>query len=218
MINKYDNIFKIDTKETTYIIRISKFNHVLNDYYGAKINDTLNFDFSQEKYGCMAGTTVYYSEEDVSYVLDMLSSEITSVGKGDYKEPSILIDNGNDYILDLVYQDYKINSNIEALKVLPSPHSIDEELIIFLKDKHLEIYVELHYLIGYESNVIARNVIITNKMETPIHLEKVMSMNLEMVGKKFELVSLYGGWGFEGQKNSVVIDHGIYINDSKTGN
>ena len=218
MINKYDNIFKIDTKDTSYIIRISKFNHILNDYYGARINDTLNFDFSQEKYGCMAGTAVNYSEEDTSYVLDMLSSEITSVGKGDYKEPSILIDNGHNYILDLIYQDYKINSEVSPLKTLPTPHSIDEELVIYLKDKHLDIYLELHYLVSYNSNVIARNVIITNKMENPIHLEKIMSMNLEMVGKKFELVSLYGGWGFEGQKNSVIIDHGIYINDSKTGN
>jgi alpha-galactosidase len=62
----------------------------------------------------MAGTAVNYSEDDVSYVLDMLSSEITSVGKGDFKEPSLVIDNGNDYILDLVYQDYKINKESKS--------------------------------------------------------------------------------------------------------
>ena len=218
MINKYDNIIKIDTKDTSYIIRISKFNHILNDYYGGRINDTLNFDFSKEKYGCTAGTSVYYSEEDDSYILDMLSTEIASVGKGDYKEASILIDNGDDYILDLVYQDYKISDTSSTLNTLPSPHNADKELVIYLKDKYLDIFVELHYLVFYESNVIARNIIVTNKMENSIHLEKVMSMNLEMVGKKFELVSLYGGWGFEGQKNSVKIDRGIYINDSKTGN
>ena len=218
MINKYENIFKLDTKDTSYIIRISHFNHVLNDYYGARISDTLNFDFSREKYGCMAGTAVNYSEEDVSYVLDMLSSEISSVGKGDFKEPSLIIDNGNDYILDLVYQNYKINDNPKPLKTLPSPHSINEELILYLKDKYLDIYVELHYLVSYEANVITRNIIITNKMENDIYLNKAMSMNLEMVGKKFELISLYGGWGFEGQKRKVNLDHGIYIIDSKTGN
>ena len=218
MINKYDNIFKLDTKDTSYIIRISDFNNVLNDYFGARISDTLDFNFSKEKYGCMAGTAIYYSKEDVSYVLDMLSSEITSVGKGDFKEPSLVIDNGNDYILDLVYQDYKITSEPKALVTLPSPHSIDEELVLFLKDKYLDIFVELHYLVSYDTNVITRNIIITNKMETPIYLNKAMSMNLEMVGKHFELMSLYGGWGFEGQKAKVLIDHGIYINDSKTGN
>ena len=218
MINKYNNIFKIDTQATSYIIRISDFNHVLNDYYGARITDTLNFDFSKEKYGCAAGTAINYSEEDISYVLDMLSTEIASVGKGDFKEPSIIIDNGNDYILDLVYQDYAINDNPKPLSTLPSPHSLTEELVLYLKDKYLDIFVELHYLVSYEANVIARNIIVTNKMSSPIYLNKAMSMNLEMVGKKFELVNLYGGWGFEGQKSKVLIDHGIYINDSKTGN
>ena len=85
MINKIDNIFKIDTKNTSYIIRISHFNHILNDYYGGKISDTLNFDFSKEKYASQAGTSTNYSEEDTNYFLDMLSTEIASVGKGDYK-------------------------------------------------------------------------------------------------------------------------------------
>ena len=218
MINKYNNIFKIDTLNTSYIIRISDFNHVLNDYYGARISDTLDFEFSKEKYASMGGTAVNYSKEDPTYILDMLSQEVTSVGKGDYKEPSLIIDNGCDYILDLVYENYKINETFTKLQTLPSFSGELEELVLYLKDKYLDIYVELHYVIDYDSDVIARNVIIINKCQSPIHINKAMSMNLEMVGKKFELISLYGGWGFEGQKNSVVIDHGIYINDSKTGN
>jgi alpha-galactosidase len=39
MIKKIDNIFKLDSKNTSYIIRISKYGHILNDYYGAKIID-----------------------------------------------------------------------------------------------------------------------------------------------------------------------------------
>ena len=140
MINKYENIFKLDTKDTSYIIRISNFNHILHDYYGAKITDTLDFEFSKEKYASMAGTAVNYSEEDPSYVLDLLSQEITSVGKGDYKEASILIDNGNDYILDLVYQDYKINDEVKPLDTLPSPHNASKELVLYLKDKYLYTY------------------------------------------------------------------------------
>ena len=137
MITVLDNIFKLDTNNTSYIIRISSFNHVLNDYYGGKISDTLNFDFSKEKYASSAGTATNYSEEDTNYYLDMLSTEIASVGKGDYKEASILIDNGTDYILDLIYQDYKINETITPLNTLPTPHHADGELVLYLKDKHL---------------------------------------------------------------------------------
>ena len=157
MINKYNNIFKIDTLNTSYIIRISKFNHVLNDYYGAFIDDTLDFEFSKEKYASMGGTAVNYSKEDNTYILDMLSQEVTSVGKGDFKEPSLIIDNGKDYILDLIFQDYKINTTFTSLSTLPSPSRELEELVIYLKDKCLDIFVELHYLVDYECDVIARN-------------------------------------------------------------
>ena len=50
MITFNNNIFKIDTKNTSYIIRISRFNHLLNDYYGARIENDDNFEFSMEKY------------------------------------------------------------------------------------------------------------------------------------------------------------------------
>ena len=47
MIKKIHNIFKIDTLNTSYIIRISKYGHILNDFYGAKIIDENIFEFSK---------------------------------------------------------------------------------------------------------------------------------------------------------------------------
>ena len=61
MIKKIDNIFKLDSKNTSYIIRISKYGHILNDYYGAKIIDDEDFLFSKEKYSTPSGTAVSYS-------------------------------------------------------------------------------------------------------------------------------------------------------------
>ena len=65
---------------------------------------------------------------------------------------------------------------------------------------------------------IARNIQITNKCSNSIFLQKAMSMQLEITNKNYELINLYGGWGFEGQKNKIELGKGIYINDSKTGN
>ena len=165
-----------------------------------------------------SGTAVSYTLEDPTYVLDLLSSELSSIGKGDYKEPSLIIDNGQDFILDLIYVDYKINDTFTSLNTLPSMHGKLQELVIYLKDKVLDIYVELHYVIDEENDIIIRNIKVINKQENPIKLHKVMSMQLEMVNKQFEMISLYGGWGFEGQKSKVTLDHNIIINDSKTGN
>ena len=217
MIRKFDDVFKLDTRNTTYLIRVSKFNHILNDYYGRKILDE-SFDFSKEKYNAPSGTAVNYSEEDFNYVLDTLSLEISSPYKGDYKEPSLIVDNSRDFILDLVYLDYEIKDELTKLETLPSIKGKGEELIIHLKDKVLDIYVDLHYYVIEEDDVIGRNIVIKNKCKNDITLLKAMSMQLEMVGKNFSIVSLYGGWGFEGQKSEVKLDHNILINDSKTGN
>ena len=129
MITFNNNIFKIDTKNTSYIIRVSKFNHLLNDYYGAKIEHDENYEFSMEKYPTVGGCTISYDKND-HYCLDMYSSEVGSVGKGDYKEPSLIIDNGKDFMLDLIYQDYEINDKHKVLDTLPTPHGKLEELVI----------------------------------------------------------------------------------------
>ena len=217
MITFNNNIFKIDTKNTSYIIRISKFNHLLTDYYGKYIPSQENYEFSKEKYDTMGGCSVWYSESDVTYGLDSMSMEVSSVGKGDYKEPSLIIDNGNDFILDLLYVDYQINEATTPLDTLPTPHGNLQELVINLKDRYLDIHVSLHYLVDEDNDVIAKNVVITNKMENNIVINKAMSMQLELVNQEFTLVNLYGGWGFEGQKSKNTLGRGIFINDSKTG-
>ena len=134
MILFNNNIFKIDTKNTSYIIRISKFNHLLTDYYGSKIATQEDYEFSKEKYDTPGGCAVWYSESDNNYSLDSFSMEVSSVGKGDYKEPSLIIDNGRDYILDLVYVDHQINDKVSKLNTLPTPHGLLEELIINLNN------------------------------------------------------------------------------------
>lgn len=218
MIKRLDQYFKIDTAKTSYIISITKFNHVVNCYYGSRIDDEEDLDFTDEKYGAPEGTAINYSEDDYNYTLDMLSTEVSSIGKGDFKEPSILIDNGNNYILDLVYQGYEIKDDFDKLKTLPSPKGKLEQLTLHTKDLYRDIDVDLIYVVDETNDIILRRTLLRNRAEEPIYLEKIMSMQLEMVGKDFTITSLYGGWGFEGQKSSNKLDHSIFIIDSKTGN
>ncbi len=218
MIKKINNYFKLDTKNNTYIIYITKFKHVVCNYFGSYIQDEGELFFSNEKFNAPTGTSVNYSEEDYNYVLDNIALEVSSPLKGDFKEPSLIIDNGNDFILDLIYQDYEIHETDTKLKTLPSIKGSLNELVIHLKDYALNIYVDLIYVVDVENDIILRRTLIKNHMKSPIILNKTMSMQLEMIGKDYEIISLYGGWGFEGQKAINKLDHGIFINDSKTGN
>ena len=73
MIKKINNYFKLDTKNSSYIIFITKFNHVVCNYYGNYIFDAGDLFFTNEKYNAQTGTSVNYSEEDYNYVLYNLS-------------------------------------------------------------------------------------------------------------------------------------------------
>ena len=201
MIKVIDKVFKLDTKNSTYVFRVSPFGHLFSEYYGDYISDVDNFDFSKEKIVCPAGSSVIYDDEkDGNYTLDQYSLEVATVGKGDYKTPSIIIKTKEGYLLDLIYQGYEIHPNFKPLDNLPSPHGDMEELVISLKDKVLDIVVQLIYIVDEENDVIIRNTRIINHTDEKITIEKVASMQLDMVNHDFEMVSLYGGWGFEAQK------------------
>ncbi|MCQ2772206.1 MAG: alpha-galactosidase [Bacilli bacterium] len=217
MIKEFNNVIRLDTKNTTYLIRISAFNHILSEYYGDRLGEEDEFLFSMEKFDIPGGSAVAYDDSKPGYCLDYLSTEISSVGKGDYKDPSLIIDNGKDYVLDLTYKSHEINKTFTKVSGLPNPHGDAEELVIHLSDELLHINVDLHYVVFEDSDVIARRMVLTNRGDTKISINKAMSLQLDMVGKNFELINLYGGWCFEGQKSSNTLDHTLYVNDSKTG-
>ena len=218
MIKAINSVFKMDTKNTTCLIRVSEFSHILSEYYGERIDDEDDFLWSKEKYDIPGGCAVAYDESKPGYCLDFLSTEISSVGKGDYKEPSIIIDNGKDYILDLKYDSYEISDGITPINGLPSPHGEAQQLIIHLKDDVVGVGIDLIYATFEESNVIARRIIIKNNGTNKINILKAMSMQIDMIGKDFDMINLFGGWCFEGHKAINHLDHALYVNDSKTGN
>ena len=219
MIKKIENMFKIDTKDTTYLIRISPFGHLLNDYYGAYIPDCTDFEFSKEKISYPPGTNTIYEESDLSYSLDMLSLEIGTIGKGDYKEPSIHLKTKEGYVLDLRYRDFKINEkSLTKASGLPSFHDVDVELMVFLEDKEIGVEVVLRYAVFFESNVIARNISVVNGSKNSLEIIRAMSMQFEFTNDSHSLLSLYGCWGGEAKKSINKLNHTTYVIDSKTGN
>ena len=77
MITFKNNIFKIDTKNTSYIFSISKFNHLLHQYYGERIDDD-DLSFILFKNPTPYGTSVNYDDDqDENYSLDIFLLEFS---------------------------------------------------------------------------------------------------------------------------------------------
>ena len=218
MITCKDRLFHLKTKKTSYVLRINDISHLVLEYYGSRLDDFTDISPIMEKWPYAYGSSVIYDEaKDKACSLDLISLEVSSVGKGDYREPSIKVRSADGYVYDFVYLRHEVRRVVQALEELPSPRDADEELIIVLRDDYMKADLELHYVVFEDSDVIARNVVFINNADMSVNLEKIMSMQIDIVNRDFSLLNLYGGWISEAQKTIRKITPGIYLNDSKTG-
>ncbi len=218
MIHKFDQIFHINTKATSLIIRINENHHLTNEYYGSRLPLSESYEYVNEKIAFPYGTEVIYDEKHPSIALDQLRLEYGTHGKGDYREPAIILQTDKRQVLDFKYLGDEIIDAYPILEGLPLPHHPDQILRITLSDNIWKLRLDLFYGVFYESNVIARHVILHNDSDETVTIDKIMSLQLDLDNHDYELVNLYGGWGAENQQSRQKITPGIYINDSKTGN
>lgn len=218
MILFKDNVFYLETELTSYILRIDKTKHVVLEHYGTKVNNEINPQALFNKWSYGFGSQVVYDKSiDSKKCLDLSTLEISTTGKGDFNDPSLILKNKDGYIFDFLFEKYTISKDISKLNKLPTPHDGDEELIITLKDSYSNTIVELHYIVFEKSNVIAKNIIIKNLGNNELSLLKAMSSMIILNNDDYELISLYGIWSSECNKEISPIKHGQLIIDSKTG-
>jgi len=219
MITCKDNVFHLATDKTSYVMRVDAIDHLVLEYYGAHLGAFEDVTPIIEKWPYAHGNSVIFdAEKDKACSLDLISLEAATSGKGDYREPSLKLRGERGYVFDFIYDHHEIKTAIEPLKGLPSPHGADEELIVTLVDKCALATIELHYLVFAKADVIARNVVLINEGKNPIRIEKIMSLQLDILNRDFALINLYGGWISEANKAVRKVAPGIYLNDSKTGN
>ena len=219
MINKQENYFILNTKNLTYVMHINKVGYVIQDYFGDHI-EVKDVTALGLKEGFAKGTSVVVEEDiDPNFSANNQLLEYSFTQKGDYREPAIILkNNSRGYTFDFRYHDYKINNEIKDVETLPMPHDLDEELVIILKEANLNLYIELHYYISNNHDVITKNVVFKNEDNENVVLEKIASLQFDLINKDYELVNLNGNWISETHASSQKIHPGIYINDSKTGN
>ena len=221
MIRNIDKHFIIDTKSLTYVFHINELGLPLFDYFGDHIDlDKNSLSALGLKEACAKGTaTMQDSSINDSFSPDNNLLEYSFSQKGDYKDPAIIVSTeSRGYTLVFLYNKFEINHEIKPLEELPSPHHMDEELIITLKEVKKDLYLELHYLISNEHDVIVKNTTLINKEKEEVLIEKMASLQFDNLNKDYSLLNLNGCWMSETHATEQKIYPGIYINDSKTGN
>ena len=219
MISIKNNYIKLDTQNTSYIMHVSKTGHLLNLYYGRKIeivNDDISF--LDEKVVYPHGTTPFYNDEIAKgFTLDGVNQEYPTAGKGDYRESSLVIETKLGYVTDFKYDSARVEEEV-LLQDLPSCVNQKENLVITLKDEVLNLKLELIYGIYEDKDVITRSVRLINEDKETVYINKIASFNLDLSSDEFELINFNGAWILETHQSNKKLLPGIYVNDSKTGN
>ena len=218
MIHVTDLVFQLDTVATSYIFRVDKLGFVRHGYYGARLRVPSIYSFVFEKVAFPVGSSVLVDEaNDPTMSLDMTLLEYSTLGKGDYREPSIHIEHAQGYVLDFRYRSHQIIEGGITLDDLPSPHGADQTLIVTLEDKVIGLQYDLIYSVFEKANVILRSTILRNLSSKNVTLRKAMSFQLDMLNDSYDLKTTYGSWISENNQVRQTIRPGIYVNDSKTG-
>ncbi|MBR3768399.1 MAG: alpha-galactosidase [Clostridia bacterium] len=205
-------IFKLDTLSSSYIFKIYDENYLVHLYYGAKIPDYNLTDFEDRRmYASFSASNPNLLRTGFS--ADVYPLEIGCNGCGDMRIASLQIRNADgNASTDMRYVSHKIYAGKPALKGLPALYANEDSecmtLEITTRDKVTGAEAILIYTVFEKHSALTRSVIIRNTSEKPFTIEKVMSFNLDLIGKDFDLITLYGRHNNERNFERRALAHG----------
>lgn len=216
--NEKEKIFKLDTKNTSYVIGLTKEGYVGHIYYGKRLihmpgNRLLRIHEHP--------FTPSVMEREKSGFLDSFPMEYSTGGVGDFRESCLEVQDETGCTgCEILFRDYEIKKGKESLEGLPSSFGTEDEvetLSLICEDSIHSIKVILSYSVFYENDIITRNVKVINESEERVKLLKVYSACLDMDNKAFEMVTLTGAWARERHIQRRKIAYGKQMVSSNKG-
>ena len=223
MIQVWNKTFVFDTKNTTYCFRVLETGQLEHLYYGRKLVITGEEDTASlvEKHAFAPGNTILYDNEHTQYSLEDMRLEMSSLGKGDIREPyTEIVYHDGGRTSDFIYESYEILDNRKPLETLPSAYEETlpvPELIVKMRDRNYGLTLELHYCVFEERDVITRYAKLINTSEQPIELKRLMSMQLDEIAEDYVFTTFNGNWANEMNRNDHNVICGKIVNASVTG-
>ncbi|MBN2503709.1 MAG: alpha-galactosidase [Bacilli bacterium] len=220
--NEKQKFFHFQTDNSSYIINIYPSGHLGHAYFGAKLDNLDSLASLVLKFGTEVGNQVIYDQEDRTFNLNLALLEVSTYGKGDYRDPMLhfRLQDGS-RLVDLHFKNHEVLSNKQSFPEMPESFANDKDkpdnLKITLADPIAKIEVDLYYSVYPRLDVITRRAVIRNVGTADLTIEKALSFGLDMLNDDYELISLDGAWIRERQINVHKLGPGILKIDSKKG-
>ena len=218
--NDLSRIFTLQTKNSTYQIKVDKYNFLSHIYYGNKIhNGELDYLIKENS---IVFTVNPAEAEDRSFCLETLPQEYSSCGIGDYRISSIDVTDCNGArVFSPKFTGYKIIDGIKKIEGMPHIYENGDNpktLKIYLKDNISNLEITLNYTVIYDKDIIARSVTFKNSSHNAIRLNKIMSSCLDFFNNyDLDIIHFHGRHAMERNFERISIPYGITSFSSKRG-
>ena len=216
---KDKQIFSIDTKNTTYQMKVDSYGFLLHLYYGAKVSGAMDYLLTYADRGFSGNPAE--AGADRTYSLDVLPQEYPTWGTGDYRNAALLIQNADhSESCKLQYAGHMIKKGKYNLQGLPAVYAEENEaetLEIYLEDRVSNLKVTLLYGMVEQLDIITRSVIIENHGSENIIIEKAGSACLELLPGQYDLLSFCGRHTMERTVQRKRIGYGSSVFESRRG-
>ena len=215
--------FVLETARTTYCFRMLPTGQPEQLYYGAilPLTEEAALDAITEKRAFALGNSVSYDAEHPETVLEDICLEFSSLGKGDLREPTLELVNGDgSRTNDFLYESHSIDDAQPAQAPLPGSYAGDgraEHLCVVYRDRNYGLALETHYYVWADCDCICRRAVLRNDAETPVEIERLLSAQLDLPRADLSVTSFRGAWAREMGKHTVALPAGKYTMESRGG-
>ncbi len=194
--NDNDKTFTLTTKNTMYQIKVDELGVLVNTYYGKKMEYMDMYYAVKPTWGASFSPTPPEFDDGAFYTYSNNSAhqELPVAGTGDFRINAIGLRNADgSYGVDPRFVSAKILDGKYSIKGLPAFYGDNAKtLVVTLKDTVYDIYFHLYYGVFEDYDLITRSVTIENKTNASIHLEKAMTMALNLPCGSYDMLYFHG--------------------------
>ncbi len=213
-------LFHLKTRHTSYVFFANPVGRLEHIYYGKRIEDVASI-LCRHGRQYPASFCPMRQDESSDQGPDILPQEYSGFNSGDMRIAAVAA-TGPDGACwtDPRFVSHRLTDVKRPLNGLPHAfgNGPGENLEITCRDAFTGLEVILLYSVFEECDTITRSAIITNLSPAPIQLNRVMSGQLDVMGKQeLEMVDFQGSWCRERTAERVPLRHGLQATGSTRG-
>lgn len=191
--DKEKRIFKIETRNTVYAMKIVHDKFMAHLYYGKKTDDVAA-DYVERA----VDFAPYVAEVGIGFSLETTPTELSFFDSGDLRDTAVKLQNANgDCTTLFYYKDYRIFKGRVEFDDMPYSRGGDETLELIYVDEVSGCVLHSYYTVFEQSDTITRYQRYENKGNAPLCIRQAASCQLELDDREWTMITLCGKYAKE---------------------